>query len=126
MMSNTHQKVDDIYRDYYLTQKKTLEINPRHPIIKELLRRVEVDPEDATAKEMALMMFQTATLRSGYMLQDASQFASNIDSMMKQTLGIADQEVDEEEELEPEAEADAAAEVDGDEDEEEEAGRDEL
>ncbi len=60
------------------------------------------------------------------MLQDASQFASNIDSMMKQTLGIADQEVDEEEELEPEAEADAAAEVDGDEDEEEEAGRDEL
>jgi len=111
---------------YYLTQKKTLEINPRHPIIKELLRRVEVDPEDATAKEMALMMFQTATLRSGYMLQDASQFASNIDSMMKQTLGIADQEVDEEEELEPEAEADAAAEVDGDEDEEEEAGRDEL
>jgi len=124
--SQTHSKSQDVQRDYYLTQKKTLEINPRHPIIKELLRRVEVDPEDATAKEMALMMFQTATLRSGYMLQDASQFASNIDSMMKQTLGIADQEVDEEEELEPEAEADAAAEVDGDEDEEEEAGRDEL
>ena len=26
---------------YYLNQKKTLEINPRHPLMKELLRRVE-------------------------------------------------------------------------------------
>ena len=56
-------------RDYYLSQKKALEINPRHPLIKELLRRVEDNPEDASAKEMALMMFNTATLRSGYMLK---------------------------------------------------------
>jgi len=44
---------------YYLTQKKTLEINPRHPLMKELLRRVEEDPEDPVSKNMALMMFQT-------------------------------------------------------------------
>lgn len=44
---------------YYLSQKKTLEINPRHPLIKELLRRVEASPEDALTKDMALMMFQT-------------------------------------------------------------------
>ena len=50
-------------RDYYLNQKKALEINPRHPLIKELLRRVEDNPADASAKEMAIMMFNTATLR---------------------------------------------------------------
>jgi heat shock protein 90kDa beta len=34
---------------YYLNQKKTLEINPRHPLIKELLRRVQDSKDDKTA-----------------------------------------------------------------------------
>merc|ERR1712136_403049 len=54
--SQTHSKAQDVQRDYYLTQKKTLEINPRHPLMKELLRRVEEDPEDPVSKNMALMM----------------------------------------------------------------------
>jgi hypothetical protein len=58
-ISNAHQKSDDPQRSYYLNQKKTLEINPRHPLIKELLRRVEDDPSDPTAKDIALMMFRT-------------------------------------------------------------------
>ena len=61
--SQTHSKTQDMQRDYYLNQKKTLEINPRHPLIKELLRRVEDNPADTTAKNMAVMMFNTATLR---------------------------------------------------------------
>ena len=104
-------------RDYYLSQKKALEINPRHPLIKELLRRVEDNPEDPVAKEMALMMFNTATLRSGYMLKDTVAFAEHIESMMRDTLGVdKDEQVEEEEEL-PE---DDPAEDEDDEDEEEE------
>merc|ERR1712080_570484 len=99
-------------RDYYLNQKKALEINHRHPLIKELLRRVEDNPADKTAKDMALMMFNTATLRSGYMLKDTVNFADHIEMMMRQTLGVdADEKVEEEEEVEDEEE---------DEDEEEE------
>ena len=67
--SQTHAKTHDMQKDYYLNQKKAMEINPRHPLIKELLRRVEDNPEDAVAKDMSLMMFQTATLRSGYMVK---------------------------------------------------------
>merc|ERR1712004_732142 len=67
--SQTHAKQQDMQRDYYLNQKKAIEINPRHPLVKELLRRVEDNPEDAVAKDMALMMFNTATLRSGFMLK---------------------------------------------------------
>ena len=63
IQSQTHSKSQDMQRDYYLNQKKTLEVNPRHPLIKELLRRVEDNPADATAKDMALMMYNTATLR---------------------------------------------------------------
>merc|ERR1719210_1496311 len=63
--SQTHSKSQDSQREYYLNQKKNLEINPRHPLIKELLRRVEDSSEDPVAKEMAVMMYNTATLRSG-------------------------------------------------------------
>ena len=62
-MDQTYSKSKDKQNVYYLNQKKALEINPRHPLIKELLRRVEDNPADASAKEMAIMMFNTATLR---------------------------------------------------------------
>merc|ERR1712226_615883 len=123
--SQTHSKTNDMQRDYYLNQKKALEINPRHPLIKELLRRIEDNPEDTVAKDMALMMFNTATLRSGYMLKDTTVFANQIEGMMRDTLGIdKDEAVEEEEEL-PEAEEveddeDDEEEEEGDEDEEEE------
>ena len=35
--------------NYYLNQKKTLEVNPRHPLIKDLLRRIEDSKDDKTA-----------------------------------------------------------------------------
>merc|ERR1711872_556359 len=106
IQSQTHSKTQDMQRDYYLNQKKTLEINPRHPLIKELLRRVEDNPADKTATDMALMMYNTATLRSGYSLKDTVNFAQQIEAMMRQTLGVdADEQVEEEEEEEVEEDA---------------------
>lgn len=40
--SHVHSTYGVIVISYYMNQKKTLEINPRHPLMKELLRRVEV------------------------------------------------------------------------------------
>ncbi|XP_030371240.1 endoplasmin homolog [Scaptodrosophila lebanonensis] len=107
-MSNAHQKADDPQRSYYLNQKKTLEINPRHPLMRELLRRVESDEADENAKNMALMMFRTATLRSGYMLQETANFADSIEQMMRQTLGLSLDEQVELDEDDDEADADDA------------------
>merc|ERR1719295_1322948 len=118
IQSQTHSKSQDMQRHYYLNQKKTLEVNPRHPLIKELLRRVEDNPADATAKDMALMMYNTATLRSGYALKDTVNFAEHIEKMMRQTLGVDENEaVEEEAEL---VEEEPVEEVDDDEEEEEE------
>merc|ERR1712165_211618 len=87
--SQTHSKSQDMQRDYYLTQKKAMEINPRHPLVKELLRRIEDNP---------------ATLRSGYMLKDTNVFALSIEKMMRETLGVdQDEQVEDEEELPEEA-----------------------
>lgn len=108
-LSNAHQKSDDPQRSYYLNQKKTLEINPRHPLIRELLRRVEADEADETAKDLAVMMFRTATLRSGFMLQETSDFAESIEKMMRQTLGVPLDEEIEHEEIEEEEEDDTAS-----------------
>merc|ERR1712241_1068381 len=120
--SQTHSKSQDSQREYYLNQKKNLEINPRHPLIKELLRRVEDSSEDPVAKDMALMMYNTATLRSGYMLKDTVAFAKHIEDMMRDTLGVSKEESVEEEEELPEEEEEVEGE---DEDEEEQEAEEE-
>merc|ERR1712173_450140 len=107
IQSQTHSKTQDMQRDYYLNQKKTLEVNPRHPLIKELLRRIEDNPADVSAKDMAVMMFNTATLRSGYPLKDTVNFAEHIETMMRKTLGVdVDEAIEEEEETEDDAPVD--------------------
>jgi heat shock protein beta len=58
-LSNAHQKSDGVERSYYLSQRKALEINTRHPIVRRLLSIVEENPDDAKAKEIALLMFRT-------------------------------------------------------------------
>jgi len=122
--SQTHSKSQDSQREYYLNQKKNLEINPRHPLIKELLRRVEDSSEDPVAKDMALMMYNTATLRSGYMLKDTVGFAKHIEDMMRETLGVSKEEaVEEEEEL---AEEEEEVEEEEEEEEEQEAEEEEV
>lgn len=61
-LSNAHQKADDPQREFYLKQRKSLEINPRHPLIKDLLRRVQDDVDDQKAKDIAVMLFRTGNL----------------------------------------------------------------
>merc|ERR1711915_298639 len=122
IQSQTHSKTQDMQRDYYLNQKKTLEINPRHPLIKELLRRVEDNPADASAKDMAIMMFNTATLRSGFALKDTVNFAEQIEIMMRKSLGVdVDEQIEEEEEI-----TDEEPPEDDDDDEEEEEDEEEV
>ncbi len=100
-LANAHQKSDDPQRTYYLGQKQAFEVNPYHPVIRELLRRVEKDPQDEFAKETAETLLNTAILRSGFMLQETAAFADAIDKMMRQTMNV---DVNEQPELEEEVE----------------------
>jgi heat shock protein beta len=91
----------DSMSNYYFSQKKILEINPGHPLIKELLRRVETDSNDEKAKDLSQLMFEAATLRSGYDLRDTAGFAERIESMLRSAMSIsADEKVDEEPDFE--------------------------
>ena len=51
----------NMLRDHYLTQKKNQEIVPRHPLTKELLRRVENNHADKSAADIAVMMYNRAS-----------------------------------------------------------------
>jgi len=125
--SNAHSKTKDVTRDYYLSQKKTLEINPRHPLIKELLRRVEADSEDTSAVSMANLMFETATLRSGYALTDTASFATRVEQLLRQNLGVDESALVDEEEDDEEVKTDLPLEeVSAEDDEERTEEHDEL
>lgn len=126
-ISNAHSKMQDSTREYYLSQKKSLEINPRHPLIKELLRRVQSDKSDETARSMANIMFETATLRSGFMLRDTSSFASRVEVLLRKTLGIPeDAQVEEEPEIPEDEEEQKSESADDENENNEESDHDEL
>ncbi|CAL1526239.1 unnamed protein product, partial [Lymnaea stagnalis] len=88
MKSQAYAKQGDASNQFYANQKKTLEINTRHPLIKELKARIEADNEDETAKDLAKVLFDTATLRSGFSVKDSLDFAQRIERMMKMSMGI--------------------------------------
>ncbi|KAJ6736404.1 hypothetical protein OIU85_018588 [Salix viminalis] len=103
------QTLSDANKQAYMRGKRVLEINPRHPIIKELLERVVKDPEDDGVKQTAHLMYQTALMESGFTLSDPKDFASRIYSSVKSSLSISPDAIIEEEEDVDEAEAETEA-----------------
>jgi len=133
MKAQAYKSQSDTSNNFYANQKKTLEINPRHPLIKALLEKVEADSEDSQAQSIAEVMFDTAVLRSGYQLKDQVDFSKRIMNMLYKNLDIdpntpIEAEPEEEEEAEEEEEDDEEEEVDADEEDEAatEEGHDEL
>jgi len=91
----------DSASNYYFGQKKILEINPGHPLIKELLRRVEANTNDQKARDLVELMFESATIRSGYELRDTAGFADRIENMLRSAMNVSpDEKIDEEPEFE--------------------------
>jgi len=123
MKAQAYKSQADSSQNFYSNQKKTLELNPRHPLIKTLLSKIEADEEDEQAANIAKVMFDTAVLRSGYQLKDQVDFSKRIMTMLYSTLNIdpdtpieAEPEEEEEEADEDEEEVDADDEDDNDED----------
>uniref|UniRef100_A0A1A7XB59 Endoplasmin n=1 Tax=Iconisemion striatum TaxID=60296 RepID=A0A1A7XB59_9TELE len=103
MKAQAYQTGKDISTNYYASQKKTLEINPKHPLIKQMLSRINTDGEDQTASDLAVVLFETATLRSGYQLVDTKAYGDRIERMLRLSMNVPlDEQVEEEPEEEPE------------------------
>ncbi|KRY75705.1 Endoplasmin [Trichinella pseudospiralis] len=104
MRSQTYSKSQDPTQEYYMKEKKVFEINPYHPVIKAIKQRVNEDKSDPLALSVARLLYDAATLRSGYLLKDSADFADRIDVMLKSALNLNPDEGAEE--IEEDAEED--------------------
>jgi len=60
-----------------------LEINPAHPVIKQMKHQMETDPKSETTKDMTMMIFETASLIGGYSIEDPGDFARRVTKLME-------------------------------------------
>jgi len=102
----------------WLHSKKTMEINPRHPIIKELAAKVsesgEEKPTTGPLVDLANLLFDSALLSSGFQMRDTADFSRRIQRVISTGLAIdpnAEVEAEPEEPEETEAEASADGEA---------------
>merc|ERR1712003_304755 len=70
-----------------MSGRKTLEINPNHPVVIDLLSKIKADKEDKAAKDTAQVLFQTALIESGYEIADPSALVNRVYRLMSKELG---------------------------------------
>merc|ERR1719181_2196922 len=108
-----------------MSGRKTLEINPNHPVVVDLLSKVKADKEDKSAVDSASVLFQTALIESGYEIADPTALVNRVYRLMSKELGVdpdaplTEVEIPEEEEEEAEEEDSDASESEDEKKEEE-------
>merc|ERR1719359_1376106 len=68
--------------------RKTLEFNPNHPVIADLLSKVKDDKDNKAALDTAQVLFQTALIESGYEIADPSALVNRVYRLMSKELGV--------------------------------------
>merc|ERR1711915_331488 len=102
-----------------MSGRKTLEVNPNHPVVIDLLSKVKENKEDSAALDTAQVLFQTALIQSGYDIADPSALVNRVYRLMSKELGVdPDAPLKEIEVPEEEEEAEEDDKDDGDESEE--------
>merc|ERR1712070_325287 len=115
-----------------MSGRKTLEVNPNHPVVVDLLNKIKDDKENQAALDTAQVLFQTALIESGYEIADPSALVNRVYRLMSKELGVdpdaplKEVEVPEEEEEEAEEEESSEDESEEEGEKEEETEKEEL
>ncbi len=75
----------------YMLAKKTLELNPHHPVMKELLQKVKDTDGDMPADTLEYMdlMFNMAMLNSGFLIENPTDVTDPVHRLLRLGFGIA-------------------------------------
>merc|ERR1712048_256287 len=85
MKAQSFQNKDQISM---VSGRKTLEVNPNHPVVVDLLSKVKGDKEDKAALDTAQVLFQTALIESGYEIADPPALVNRVYRLMSKELGV--------------------------------------
>jgi len=66
----------------YMVSKKTMEINPKHGIVKELKNLLDKDSSNSTIKDIIWLLYDTSLLASGFSVEDPNTFAKRMHKML--------------------------------------------
>lgn len=76
--------INDPSMSSFVTKARTLEINPKHPIIKDIRTRLEgaAGADDEATKQTCMLVYELALLTGGYELDDSNAFARRVSSLV--------------------------------------------
>lgn len=66
----------------YMVSKKTMEINPKHGIVRELKKLLDKDSSNATVKDIVWLLYDTSLLNSGFSIEDPNSFAKRMHKIL--------------------------------------------
>jgi len=85
LQSNSNQMQSQI-----MATRKTLELNPDHPIIKKLEELYNQDTESPLINNITTLMYQTSLLSSGFTLPEPTTYTNKINRLLALGLDIDD------------------------------------
>merc|ERR1712137_185259 len=85
MKAQAFQNKDQIQM---MSGRKTLEVNPNHPVVIDLLGRVKADKDDKVAVDTAQVLFQAALIESGYDISDPSVLVARVYRLLSKEIGV--------------------------------------
>ena len=85
------QALRDTSMSQYMASKKTMEINPHNPIIKELSAKVANDKNDPTVRDLTFLLYDSSLITSGFTLEQPQEFANRLFKLISLGLSIDDE-----------------------------------
>jgi heat shock protein beta len=75
---------------------RSLELNPRHPIIIELKNKVVSNPDDESTKDLGFLLYSTALLSSGFPEDDLESYSERMYRTIGSSLNVKSMDLEDE------------------------------